>query len=164
MTGDRYYSVIHCRLLNKSSNPNFNLYTNHLRDDPFCEHCNEPEDSENFLLRCRRNKDARQIMFQNTRPYHTLSTVKLLYRNPLLNDKENAIIFKEVQRSIKSTDTFRQWANFQSFGLWQHQLFSFSSFFSPFFLYYLIIFFLRNTVLKKYTFSSLRKLVRHILF
>ena len=96
--------MIHFRLLNKSSNPNFDLYTNHLRDDPFCEHCNEPD----FLLRCRRNKDARQIMFQNTRPYHTLSTVKLLYRNPLLNDKENAIIFKEVQRSIQSTGTFRQ--------------------------------------------------------
>ena len=50
--------------------------TNQLREDRFCEHCNEPEDSEHFLLRCRRYKDARLIMFQNTRPYHTLSTAK----------------------------------------------------------------------------------------
>jgi len=108
ITGDRYYSVIHCRLRNKCSNLNFDLYTNHLRDDPFCEYCNEPEDSEHFLLRCRRYNDARLIMFQNTRPYHTLSTIKLLYGNPMLNDKENAIIFKEVQRFIKSTGRFRQ--------------------------------------------------------
>jgi len=83
ITGDRYYYVIHCRLRNKCSNLNFDLYTNHLRDDPFCEHCNEPEDSEHFLLRCRRYKDARLIMFQNTRPYHTLSTAKLLNGNLL---------------------------------------------------------------------------------
>jgi len=109
ITGKRYYSVIHCRLRNKCSNLNFDLCANHLRDDPFCEHCNEPEDSEHLLLRCRRYKDARLIMFHNTRPYHTLSTcmfhntrpyhtlstAKLLYGNPLLNDKENAIILRQ---------------------------------------------------------------------
>ena len=66
-TGDRYYSVIHCRLRYTCSNLNFDLYTNYLRDDTFCEHFMKLKTQNTFLLRCRRYTDARLIMFQNTR-------------------------------------------------------------------------------------------------
>ena len=106
LTGKRILSVYHARLRNKCSNLNDDLYRNHIRDTPTCDCGYETENAEHYIFNCKLYINQRIQLFRNTRPYHPLSTNKLLYGNELYSDEENAYIFAEVQNFIKNTNRF----------------------------------------------------------
>ena len=65
LSGQRYLSVLHARIRNYCSDLNYDLFSNHLRDDPFCN-CilHEYETAEHFILKCRFFKDQRLTLFK----------------------------------------------------------------------------------------------------
>ena len=45
-------SIYHCRIRNMCSNPNKDLYDNHLKDSPACDCGTDVEDAEHYFFRC----------------------------------------------------------------------------------------------------------------
>ncbi|MCG8032136.1 MAG: reverse transcriptase family protein [Candidatus Thiodiazotropha taylori] len=80
LMGSRKLSILHCRMRNRCSNLNNDLFCNHLRDSPICECLEEMEDAEHFLFKCSLFHDQRIIMFHATRPLHPLNLQLLLYQ------------------------------------------------------------------------------------
>jgi len=80
--------------------------------------------------------------------HHTLSTAKLLFGNPLLKDKENTIIFKEVEQFIKSTGMFRQFKQTLKRFVRDNttSLLSLSSLLLVLSIFHSVTFFLRHTI------------------
>ena len=89
LVGVRRFSVYHARLRNNCSNLNSDLFNNHVGDSPLCTHCNVIEDAEHFFFRCTLFIDQRLNLFRNTRPFHPLSTTKLLLGFDNLSEEEN---------------------------------------------------------------------------
>lgn len=105
--GERYYSVIHCRIRNGCSNLKHDLLKNHLSDN---EHCNcgyEREDAEHFFLVCNLYHDARLKLFRTTRKFHPLNCQTLLSGSNRLDDADNHMLMLSVQTYIKDTGRFK---------------------------------------------------------
>ena len=104
--GERYFSVLHSRLRNKCSNLNFDLFTNHLKDNGSCECGSEREDAEHYFFQCNFYINERLKLFRSTHPFHPLSTNKLLFGCSELSIEANEKIFASVQTFIKDTRRF----------------------------------------------------------
>ena len=52
--GNRILAICHSRLRNQCSSLNFDLYNNHVANDPFCECDEEIEDAAHFCFECQR--------------------------------------------------------------------------------------------------------------
>ncbi len=104
--GDRFSSVMHARLRNKCSNLNSDLCNNHLRENPYCNCSEVVEDAEHYLFQCQPYHAERTILLRSLRQFHPFNTNALLYGLPHENIESNLIIFKAVQKFIKTTKRF----------------------------------------------------------
>jgi len=107
LSGQRYLSVLHARIRNYCSDLNYDLFSNHLRDDPFCN-CilHEYETAEHFILKCGFFKDQRLTLFQATRQFAPLDINILLFAKIDLTHDQNVIIFSAVQDFIRQSKRF----------------------------------------------------------
>ena len=98
--GNRILAIWHARLRNQCSSLNFDLYNNHVANDPSCE-CNEEiEDAVHFFFECQRYDIQRTVLFNATRNFHPLSINILLFGNPDLSAQDNQIIFDAVHSFV----------------------------------------------------------------
>ena len=104
--GNRILAIWHSRLRNQCSSLNFDLYNNHVANDPSCECDEEIEDAVNFFFECQRYDIQRTVLFNATRNFHPLSINIFLFGNPDLSDQDNQIIFDAVHSFIKSSRRF----------------------------------------------------------
>ena len=107
MCGNRILAIGHSRLRNQCSSFNFDLYNNHIANDPFCECDEEIEDAVHYFFECQRYDIPRIVLFNATRNCHPLSIKILLFGNPYLSDQDNHIIFHGVHLFIKSSRRFK---------------------------------------------------------
>ena len=105
--GNRYVSVIHCRIRNGCSNLNNDLFRNHLHVSPLCSCGNGNETADHFFFECPLFNDQRLTFFRRTRCYHPLSLHALLSGKDNLSAADNDILFIEVQNYIKNSGRFR---------------------------------------------------------
>ena len=77
--GKRTESIFHCRLRNKCSNLNNDLYQNHLKNSPLCDCGSIFEDVEQYFFRCERYNNERVALFRATRKFHPLGVPLILY-------------------------------------------------------------------------------------
>ena len=105
--GNRYLSVIHCRIRNGCSNLNNDLFRNHLNVSPLCSCGNGNDTADHFFFECPLFNDQRLTFFIRTRCYHPLSLHALLSGKDNLSAADNDILFIEVQNYIKHTGRFR---------------------------------------------------------
>ena len=105
--GNRYLSVIHCRIRNGCSNLNNDLFRNHLNVSPLCSCGNGNETADHFFFECPLFNDQRLTFFRRTRCYHPLSLHALLSGKDNLSAADNDILFIEVQNYIKNSGRFR---------------------------------------------------------
>ena len=106
INGERTPTVHHTRMRNNCSNLNADLYRNHIKLSPSCDCGAELEDAEHYLFKCHRYIPERIQLFTETRDYHPLSVDKLLFGFQNLNDDQNELIFKQVQKYINGTKRF----------------------------------------------------------
>ena len=106
MIGDRFLSVMHARIRNKSSNLSNDLRLNHLTQNPFCSCISEIENAEHYFFRCPKYVNERITMFRETHSFHPLNLNKLLTGDSNLTIENNAKIFEAVQKYIKNTKRF----------------------------------------------------------
>ena len=76
--GSRLLSVIHARLRNKSSDFKSDLFNNYVSTSDKCQICNEVENAEHFVFKCRRYYNHRVDLVTTTRILHPLN-VKLIH-------------------------------------------------------------------------------------
>lgn len=79
LIGERSQSIYHARIRNNCSNLNFDLFNNHLKDNPNCLCGEGVEDAKHFFFKCNCYLNERLRLFTNTRQFHPLSTDKLLF-------------------------------------------------------------------------------------
>ena len=65
--GNRYLSVIHCRIRNGCSNLNNDLFRNHLNVSPLCSCGNGNETADHFFFECPLFNDQRLTFFQKNK-------------------------------------------------------------------------------------------------
>ena len=106
--GERYYSVIHCRLRNGCSNLNHDLFTNHLSVHERCDCGHVREDAEHFFFVCNLYQNARLKLFRATRKFHPLNCQILLFGSNRHDESDNTSIFLSVQAYIKDTNRFKR--------------------------------------------------------
>ncbi|MCG7867669.1 MAG: hypothetical protein JAY74_15080 [Candidatus Thiodiazotropha taylori] len=105
--GDRYLSVIHCRIRNCCSNLNYDLFRNHLKVSPLCSCNTDNETSTHYFFECPLYDIQRLTFFRRTRHYHPLSLNTLLFGKDTLTKSDNDTLFLEVLGFIKNTGRFR---------------------------------------------------------
>ena len=104
--GDRYLSIMHCRIRNNCSNLSNDLYHNHLKPRPLCN-CNlEIENAEHFFFRCPKYVNERVKLFHETRDFHPLNINLILFGDGNISLESNTTIFRSVQNYIKHTSRF----------------------------------------------------------
>ena len=104
--GDRYLSIMHCRIRNNCSNLSNDLYHNHLKPRPLCN-CNlEIENTEHFFFRCPKYVNERVKLFHETRDFHPLNINLILFGDGNISLESNTTIFRSVQNYIKHTRRF----------------------------------------------------------
>ena len=104
--GDRYLSIMHCRIRNNCSNLSNDLYHNHLIPRPLCN-CNlEIENAEHFFFRCPKYVNERVKLFHETRDFHLLNIKLILFGDANISLESNTTIFRSVQNYIKHTRRF----------------------------------------------------------
>ena len=104
--GNGILAIWHSRLRNQCSSLNFDLYNNHVANDPFFG-CNEEiEDAVHFFFECHRYDIQRTALFNATRNFHPLSINILLFGHPDLSNQANHIIFDAVHL-LRVRDVFR---------------------------------------------------------
>lgn len=106
ITGNRVFSIYHCRIRNNCSNLNSDLFRNHLRPDTACECGFEIEDSEHYFFKCNRFVQQRIRLFHATRKFHPLSLQVLLHGSDYLSTTDNEELFSYIHRYIKETNRF----------------------------------------------------------
>ena len=94
--GNRKLSILHVRLRNHCSNLNFDLYNNHIRDNPLCDCLRNVESAEHFFFECTRFVAQRTVLFNGTRQFHPLNISTLLYGNEDLPLESNFNIFTSI--------------------------------------------------------------------
>ena len=105
--GNRYLSVIHCRIRNGCSNLNNDLFGKHINVLPLCSCGNGNETADHIFFECPLFNDQRIIFFRRTRCYHPLSLHALLSGKDNLSAADNDKLFIEVQNYIKNSGRFR---------------------------------------------------------
>lgn len=104
--GKRVESVFHCRIRNKCSNLNKDLYENHLKASQLCECGNGIEDAEHYFFRCVRYTNERITLFRATRKFHPLGVQFMLYGSDRFSEKDHIIFFSHIHQYIKDTKRF----------------------------------------------------------
>ncbi|MCG7882888.1 MAG: hypothetical protein JAY96_15005, partial [Candidatus Thiodiazotropha endolucinida] len=107
LKGNRYLSVLQARIRNNCSNLNYDLFRNHLTDDPSCQCGFEIEDAKHFFFDCPNYAVIRIDMFRKTRNQHPLNTYSLLYGKQGSSDNDNFFLFQAVHQFIKDSGRFR---------------------------------------------------------
>ena len=98
--------MLHSRIRNKCSDLHYDLYHNHLRDNPACDCGDDVEDTEHFLFKCNYFTEQRTQLFLSTRQFHPVNEYILLFGDDSLTKDENVFIFNQVQIYIKDTRRF----------------------------------------------------------
>lgn len=106
LTGNRVFSIYHCRIRNNCSNLNNDLFRNHLRPNATCEWDFEIEDAEHYFFKCTEFEEQRIRLFQTTRKYHPLNLQLLLHGSDDLSAAENEELFSYIHNYIKETHRF----------------------------------------------------------
>ncbi|KAK6183707.1 hypothetical protein SNE40_011134 [Patella caerulea] len=108
--GDPYLNILHCRLRNKCSALNGDLFHVNLVDNPACSCGYDIENANHFLLSCSKYNMHRDAMIAELKMLQLddslLNVDLLLFGNDLLNYESNIHIFLHVQRYIKNTGRF----------------------------------------------------------
>ena len=97
---------MHARIRNKCSNLPYDLFINHLSQNPLCSCNRENENAEHFFFRCPKYLNERVILFRETRIHHPLNINKLLNDDTNEPIKTNNLIFKAAHSFIKNTKRF----------------------------------------------------------
>lgn len=104
--GTRVESIYHCRIRNRCSNLNKDLYDNHLRDSPICDCGTDIEDAEHYFFRCDLYTNQRIRFFQLSRRFHPLGVQFMLYGSDQISEEDNINFFSYVHEYIKETKRF----------------------------------------------------------
>lgn len=104
--GTRVESVYHCRIRNRCSNLNKDLYDNHLKDSPACDCGTDVEDAEHYFFRCDIYTIQRIRFFHSSRRFHPLGVQFLLYGSDQLSEEDNITFFSYVHEYIRETKRF----------------------------------------------------------
>ena len=106
--GERKYQIFQCQMRVGNDNLNANLYSKGLVQSPEC-HCGDPEETTvHYLTECTQYDHERNILSHSLSSIQAdmLTTDTLLQGHPDLSDRENELIFLNVQRFIKNTKRF----------------------------------------------------------
>lgn len=104
--GNRTYSVYHCRIRNKCSNLNDDLFNNHLKPTAICDCQLEIENAEHYFFRCERYNEQRLRFFHLSRKFHPLGVNLVLYGSDNWSENDNLQLFTYVQQYIRDTARF----------------------------------------------------------
>ena len=105
---ERSKATHHVRVRNQCSGLNYDLFQNHLRDNPFCLCLLEPEDAEHFFFRCHFFGRQRLKLFNSSRNFYPLDINMLLCGRPDLRVCDSSKIFRAAQGYIRDTGRFKQ--------------------------------------------------------
>ena len=106
-TGNRYLSVIHCRIRHKCSGLRSDLFRVGITQSPYCS-CNDTvEDSFHFFFTCLYYADQREILFSSLRDLNIdVNLETLLWGNAFYSFDINCAIVRSVQSFVKSSKRF----------------------------------------------------------
>ena len=91
---------MHARLRNNCSNPNNDLFRNHICVNPLYDLRGMVEDAIHYFFHCRKFTIVRQVFNDTIRVFQPLSIDMILYGNYNLNMENNIVLFRAVHRYI----------------------------------------------------------------
>ena len=103
--GERKERIELCRMRNRNSNLNNNLYLLNLSQTPLCE-CGDVETVHHYLLRCMNYILQRAEMFRELPETDDIDANLLMSGSPVLSDDDNKTLTLAVLKYIKDTCRF----------------------------------------------------------
>ena len=105
--GDRKYNIIHTKLRHGCSQLNSDLHRVNLRQSPFCECGDFPEDANHFFFYCNTYNDVRRNFMPHLRSIMPYIDVEiLLFGHSDLTSEENYNIVLLVLKFIRDSRRF----------------------------------------------------------
>jgi len=112
--GSRKSNILHCRLRNRASSLNYDLFRANLSNTAECACGNPCEDSYHFLCVCPLYTQHRNLLIRELQPVRDDLTLDLLlYGDPKFSINVNTSIAKSVQNYISKCNRFDwMWSSF----------------------------------------------------
>ena len=105
--GPRHLNILHCRLRNRASSLNFDLFRANLTNSASCS-CGHPsKDSFHYFLQCNNHIQIRNTLLTDLSWYPgDISIDVLLNGDTRLSSAENSLLARAVQKYIAASERF----------------------------------------------------------
>ena len=113
----RKTNILHCKLRNRASALNYDLFCAHLSNNPSCDCGFVSEDINHFFFYCPRYHQNRIILLNELYWYSNLSIETIKYGDPNLDEHSNIKLCTSVQKYIVSSKRFA-WSKIKEYKLW----------------------------------------------
>ena len=104
--GKRILNILHCRLRNRVSALNYDLFYANITDDPSCECGSACENAQHYFFECVRYVNQRHILFNDLSWYNNKNLNHFLFGDNNITVDENILLAKSIQKFIESTKRF----------------------------------------------------------
>ena len=111
MVGDRFLTVMHCRIRNNCSNLHADLFINHLRTNPTCQCSNDNEDASHFFFDCEMYITCCKCAwgkFRQLLPLLTNRQVPLLTRGKVYSSCVRSVMLHAAETWAMKADTLNR--------------------------------------------------------
>ena len=104
--GNRSTNILHCRLRNRASSLNYDLFSANLVPDPVCQCGFACEDIYHYFFNCPNFHNQRITLLNELQWYNNISLETFMYGDPNLDDNLNNNLCQSIQKYISATNRF----------------------------------------------------------
>ena len=105
--GNRRANILHCRLRNRASSLNYDLFCANLNDSPSCTCGFVCEDFYHYFFQCPLFTAQRNVLFQELYWYNNISSHTFKYGDIEIDEKSNFNLFHSIHKFIISSKRFK---------------------------------------------------------